>query len=232
MVSAVNSSGIQDVNLRKLALAPIAAAVMAMEAVAFASPGYADTVSIFNFGTQITGSIQPSTSFATLAVSSTGDDHTHYRFDLKLLGNFGTVFGNPDAFVGKVLFNTDNVDPIASSVALLSGSWGVSSIKYSSSGQSTGGYSWDFSETLGQGSANRLTTGEEVKWKTDFSAPTTFVAPQFALHVQSIGTSGTSGWYIPTVAAIPEPETYAMLLAGLGLMGFVMRRRKENRAMA
>lgn len=83
MVSAVNSSGIQDVNLRKLALAPIAAAVMAMEAVAFASPGYADTVSIFNFGTQITGSIQPSTTFATLAVSSTGDDSTHYTFDLK-----------------------------------------------------------------------------------------------------------------------------------------------------
>ncbi len=28
------------------------------------------------------------------------------------------------------------------------------------------------------------------------------------------------------IAAIPEPETYAMLLAGLGLMGFVARRRK------
>ncbi len=30
------------------------------------------------------------------------------------------------------------------------------------------------------------------------------------------------------VAAIPEPETYAMLLAGLGLMGFVARRRKKS----
>ena len=28
-----------------------------------------------------------------------------------------------------------------------------------------------------------------------------------------------------TVAAVPEPETYAMLLAGLGLLGFVARRR-------
>ena len=33
-----------------------------------------------------------------------------------------------------------------------------------------------------------------------------------------------------TVAAIPEPETYAMLLAGLGLMGFVARRRQRNLA--
>ena len=30
------------------------------------------------------------------------------------------------------------------------------------------------------------------------------------------------------VAAIPEPETYAMLIAGLGLLGFMARRRKES----
>lgn len=31
---------------------------------------------------------------------------------------------------------------------------------------------------------------------------------------------------IPAVTAVPEPETYAMLMAGLGLMGLVARRRK------
>jgi hypothetical protein len=30
-----------------------------------------------------------------------------------------------------------------------------------------------------------------------------------------------------TVTAVPEPETYAMLLAGLGLVGFASRRRKQ-----
>ena len=30
------------------------------------------------------------------------------------------------------------------------------------------------------------------------------------------------------VAVVPEPETYAMLLAGLGLVGFMARRRKQN----
>lgn len=29
-------------------------------------------------------------------------------------------------------------------------------------------------------------------------------------------------------APVPEPESYAMLLAGLGLMGFMLRRRKQN----
>ena len=32
------------------------------------------------------------------------------------------------------------------------------------------------------------------------------------------------------VVAVPEPETYAMLLAGLGLVGFVVRRRAQRAA--
>ncbi len=31
-----------------------------------------------------------------------------------------------------------------------------------------------------------------------------------------------------TITSVPEPETYAMFLAGLGLMGFMARRRSKN----
>lgn len=46
-----------------------------------------------------------------------------------------------------------------------------------------------------------------------------------AAHVQGIGANGSlSGW----VGAVPEPETYALMLAGLGLLGFVARRRRKQ----
>lgn len=40
------------------------------------------------------------------------------------------------------------------------------------------------------------------------------------------GVLALKGNFTP-VAAVPEPETYAMLLAGLGLIGFMARRRKN-----
>jgi hypothetical protein len=44
------------------------------------------------------------------------------------------------------------------------------------------------------------------------------------------GSSGTISLTASPIAAIPEPEIYAMLAAGLGLMGFVARRRKQQLA--
>ena len=40
--------------------------------------------------------------------------------------------------------------------------------------------------------------------------------------------SGGTPTFLPYVAAVPEPETYAMMLAGLGLLGFMARRRKQK----
>ena len=46
-----------------------------------------------------------------------------------------------------------------------------------------------------------------------------------AVHVQ--GYESNSAW---VAGAVPEPETYAMFMAGLGLMGFIARRRKNGQA--
>jgi len=50
-----------------------------------------------------------------------------------------------------------------------------------------------------------------------------------ALVFSSVGGDGYSGAVLDNVsvtAAVPEPETYAMMLAGLGLVGVIARRRK------
>jgi hypothetical protein len=44
-------------------------------------------------------------------------------------------------------------------------------------------------------------------------------------------TGGLDAFFVAaSPTAVPEPESYAMLLAGLGLMGFVARRRKQRLA--
>lgn len=48
-----------------------------------------------------------------------------------------------------------------------------------------------------------------------------------SLTVQGI-EGDYSATYAPNTSPVPEPETYAMILAGLGLIAFTARRRKEN----
>jgi len=49
-----------------------------------------------------------------------------------------------------------------------------------------------------------------------------------------VGGTTNASWAVDNInyAPIPEPEIYAMLAAGLGLMGFVARRRKQQLAAA
>ena len=49
------------------------------------------------------------------------------------------------------------------------------------------------------------------------------------ITVTGLSNGRAGAIYAGAVAAIPEPETYAMLLAGLGLMGAVVRRRSNRK---
>ena len=40
-------------------------------------------------------------------------------------------------------------------------------------------------------------------------------------------TKATGDLLSQTIPAVPEPQTYALLLAGLGVVGFVARRRRQ-----
>lgn len=50
------------------------------------------------------------------------------------------------------------------------------------------------------------------------------------ISVDSYSLDGISPTPSNWVTAVPEPETYAMMLTGLGLMGFIVRRRKGKQA--
>lgn len=74
-----------------------------------------------------------------------------------------------------------------------------------------------------------------------FARNSVVLNPTFATVSASIGSIGVFKW-LPdsmklrvradrnSIAPVPEPETYAMLLAGLGLVGAVARRRQNKQA--
>jgi len=57
-------------------------------------------------------------------------------------------------------------------------------------------------------------------------------AGNYALNVLGFATGSQGGLYaggmIAQTAPVPEPETYALLLAGLGVVGFMASRRKPQ----
>ena len=55
---------------------------------------------------------------------------------------------------------------------------------------------------------------------------TGLAAGTYALTFLGSGTGGYGGFY--TITPVPEPQTYAMLIGGLGLLGLMSNRRKRG----
>jgi hypothetical protein len=228
--------------LRRLILASISAVIILLGGVGHAA------VLDYEFGTLLTpdGAFQPGVTFATLSVSTTND--IAFVFDLKT-NNLDTIFGN-GAFISSLFVNTLSGDD-ANSVAIIPAptgytlEQGVQNVAMDTTTSNLGGVDWEFrvdfcgtqngnlcSQSNGQGNDDlrRLQANEQVRWSVLFADPQVdpfFNSPIFGLKVQGISTgSAGSATFTPTTP-IPEPEIYAMLIAGFGLMGFVARRRRQ-----
>jgi len=148
--------------------------------------------------------------------------------------NFGNNFFSNGSFTDTFTFTVDTTGVFSASV---SGGY----FTFPSVGQVWGVDITGFSLT-GPVSA----TGDEVEAVipfTSFSADnwtistTNLVAGSYSLSVSGTAipisifpvtaATGYGGQAFLEVSAVPEPETYGMMLAGLGLMGFVAARRKS-----
>ena len=87
----------------------------------------------------------------------------------------------------------------------------------------------DLTYTLWSGSDNLGTFNGD---NTTFT--NTLAAGDYVVKVtgNADGVAGGTYGIAMQLAAVPEPETYAMLLAGLGLVGFMSRRRNTNEKFA
>lgn len=207
---------------------------------AFGGMAHAQVAS-YNFGSFLTGSsgyTSPdfsSNPFAHLDVLNISTDGNVWTFKLSVHEHAFDVFGE-NAYIGSMSFDYEP-DPVGKVVSTIvaSNSDGVT-VVYSTSGTGASGLpEVDFGTKFGKKSSRNstrqlLNEDDYVIWTVSGLIGSNY--SNMYVHVQGIGSKGYSAKYTPLpgipTSPVPEPETYAMLLAGLGMLGLVSRRRKQN----
>jgi hypothetical protein len=212
-------------NLRKFALVPIAAASLGL-----ASQAQADWVGFAtDVGVQYTLSFEQQSDtlgLFTLTLDTSGYSGTEpaYLHAVDIKG-----WGGPN----------DDVSFTLQAAPGGTGSWD-SFLGPTSGGPSAGcggsnaGFACVETDTAG---AFALTA--QNIWEFEFlvtHASGNFLTDPFGVaHIGAVYTNAegsNAGYPLTSVAVIPEPETYALLLAGLGLLGFVASRRRKAMGVA
>lgn len=214
----------------------IALAFVAALAVPFQASA-ADTASWTNWSSNTSGTFMQNGSSVTVTYSGTGlgVDHGGYFYDVpssftnaavtNTPGTNGTVImvgGTAD--VNTFHFSQAVIDPLIDLFSVGQGGVPVSfnflgAVSFTVGAQ--GGGHWGGGSLVQSGSS---VTGLEGNGLLQFSGSYTdisFTTPNYEYYYG--GTVGA----MSNVNAVPEPETYALMLAGLGVMGFVARRRKS-----
>ncbi len=192
-------------------------------AAALAVFGTAAQAADFVFGTKVAGDGAGTVNFASLTITQNGANVDFF------LNAYGLEAFGPGAFLNSILFTEASIapgfgaccSPVVGGTVVSIAAGGGPGFPGSDTGLSR------FSLTDGEA---RLTDGETVSWTWEnlvFAG-----VPTLAANVQGISLEDSqtgSGVYVPAdfaVPGIPEPGTYALMLGGLGVLGFLARRRR------
>lgn len=192
--------------LRKLIVSTLASGILIM--------GSSAQAASYHFGHLLTGGGPANIHFADLEINDLGGGHWSFFLHNIDLSAFGS-----GAFIGSMAVH-GATEP--SSVTTVPGG-GVSKVSENSGGGTGGIGSFNYRYDLTFRS-EKLTNGEQVSWDAfGLGSSPLPINGELALHVQGTKFSDSSAWY---TSPVPEPETYAMFLVGLGLLGFSVRNRK------
>lgn len=181
-----------------------------------------NSTGVSEFGTGPYGSVTLTQSFSDVVVNvvlrndlnflSTGNQNSHSIFTFNVSG--ATAGDVTDISFANGLNGNFGVASPAGNSPFGNFTYGIICTSSCTSGGSGGGYVDPLSFTVHNATIsefNHLSTGGTDAY---FAA-------------DALNLSGKTGAIGATVAAVPEPETYAMLLSGLGLIGFIARRRQQ-----
>ena len=192
--------------------------LLASAAFASANAGYTDTLQHGATG------LSPAGSTYFVDIDAHKYDYPYYRGygedwgwqHNAIAGSFTTASLNISAFDVDAPYEVDNI------WAMNSGTW---TLLGSLAGNSD---VWAFTNfSLSNDFFDDIATGLQVK--LEISVPPGSSGWIVTLAKSSLSIDG-SGLPPPIPTPVPEPETYALMLAGLGLVGAAVRRRKARQS--